>query len=53
MKDENAQLKDKVKQMNDENYLEKLIRAKYFYTKKVKRYITYLTMPSNGKTRLN
>lgn len=34
VKDENDQLKVRVKQMNDENYLEKLIRSKYFYTKK-------------------
>jgi cell division protein DivIC len=34
VKDENSDLKNKVKQMNDEDYLEKLVRAKYFYTKK-------------------
>ncbi len=46
MKDENAQLKDKVKQMNDENYLEKLIRAKYFYTKKGE---TVYNLPNDAK----
>ena len=46
MNDENAQLKDKVKQMNDENYLEKLIRAKYFYTKKGE---TVYNLPNDAK----
>lgn len=46
MKDENTQLKDKVKQMNDEDYLEKLIRAKYFYTKKGE---TVYNLPDDAK----
>ena len=34
LSNENTQLKDRVKQMNDDDYLEKLVRYKYLYTKK-------------------
>ncbi|CCG89745.1 FtsB family cell division protein [Pediococcus pentosaceus] len=34
IQNDNKALKVKVKQMNDEQYLEKLIRSKYLYTKK-------------------
>lgn len=46
VKKENGQLKDSVKQMNDENYLEKLIRSKYFYTKKGE---TVYNLPTDAK----
>ncbi len=46
IQDNNAELKDKVKQMNDENYLEKLIRSKYLYTKKGE---TVYNLPSDAK----
>ncbi|KRN27321.1 septum formation initiator family protein [Liquorilactobacillus mali] len=40
-----ASLKEKVKQLNDENYLEKIIREKYYYSKDGE---TIYSLPNNS-----
>jgi cell division protein DivIC len=46
IQNDNKALKVKVKQMNDEQYLEKLIRSKYLYTKKGE---TVYNLPNDAK----